>query len=319
MPHIGSQLDSPPCSDTPLLQKIVEFSHPYREARSSDSESESSSDDESIGSVPVINIADELDEEVDSKLVTGLQANNKMFEDLGLLDLPPLEELTISVPEEECIPIGTVSNIIDLLVLVSAKRGTPAVNLDSVLFLEHGKKTLGRVFDVFGQVNEPLYMVRFNSAEHIKEQGIEIGMDVYFAPRTPHTAYVFIDALIKMKGSDASWEHDMEPPEGCIDYSDDEEERRAKAARRMKKGVRGKEDGVPFPHKKKQRFPPHAAGGSGHLPPNPFYMNQQNQQYYAPPPNTWNQGPPWGVAPSYPPPPYAYPPFGGTPQYPPQP
>jgi H/ACA ribonucleoprotein complex non-core subunit NAF1 len=31
-----------------------------------------------------------------------------------------------------------------------------------------------------------------------------------------------------MKGSDASWEDNNEPPPKCLDYSDDEEERKAR-------------------------------------------------------------------------------------------
>ena len=65
--------------------------------------------------------------------------------------------------------------------------------------------------------------------EDIRRQGIETGMEVSFAPRTMFTSFVFIDRLFQQKGSDASWERDEEPPEGCLDYSDDEEERRAKA------------------------------------------------------------------------------------------
>lgn len=132
-----------------------------------------------------------------------------MLEDLGILDLAPLEDLKISVPEAECIPIGTIHNIIDLLVIVQARLGCPAIDLDSVLFLDHGKKILGQVFDVFGPVSEPMYMVRFNSAQHIAEQGVQLGMEVYFAPRTKHTAYVFLDALFQQKGSDASWKDDQ--------------------------------------------------------------------------------------------------------------
>ena len=82
-----------------------------------------------------------------------------MLEDLGIFELAHLEDLKISVPEEECIPIGVVHNIIDPLVIVSAMKGCPAIDLDSVLFLDHGKTILGQVFDVFGQVSEPMYMV----------------------------------------------------------------------------------------------------------------------------------------------------------------
>lgn len=102
------------------------------------------------------------DEDENDSLVEknrALNSKSKMLEDLGIFDLAPLEDLKITVPEEECIPIGVVHNIIDPLVIVSAKKGCPAIDLDSVLFLDHGKTFLGQVFDVFGQVSEPMYMV----------------------------------------------------------------------------------------------------------------------------------------------------------------
>ena len=144
---------------------VVEFPLNYRVNNgSSDSESESSSDT-SVLTVPLgldLNVSVEEDEnnpETSDKGVVPPNNKSKMLEDLGILDLAPLEDLKISVPEEECIPIGIVHKIIDPLVIVSAKKGCPAIDLDSVLFLDHGKTFLGQVFDVFGQVSEPMYMV----------------------------------------------------------------------------------------------------------------------------------------------------------------
>ena len=38
--------------------------------------------------------------------------------------------------------------------------GNPALDLDSVLFLDSGSRVLGRVFDVIGPVQRPYYCVR---------------------------------------------------------------------------------------------------------------------------------------------------------------
>lgn len=81
--------------------------------------------------------------------------------------------------------------------VVQALKNTPPLNLDSILFLDHGRQTLGQIFDVFGPVTEPLYCVRFNSADHIKEKGIEKDMKVYCAPKTQHTSYVFVPDLLR--------------------------------------------------------------------------------------------------------------------------
>ena len=99
-------------------------------------------------------------------------------------------------------------------------------------------------------------------------------MEVYFAPRTRHTAFVFVDALFKQKGSDASWENDQEPPEGYLDYSDDEQERRAKAAHRIKKNPRNNaEDASANPKKRQTKFRRTSSKGQEQVQVNnPFYM-----------------------------------------------
>jgi H/ACA ribonucleoprotein complex non-core subunit NAF1 len=117
-----------------------------------------------------------------------------------LCDLPPVEEdLNLTVAEAEVLKIGTVSSCVEELVVIESLPGNPALDLDSVLFLDRGQRALGRVFDVIGPVARPFYCVRFNSATHIKQRGVERGMDVFFAPRTEHTTFVFLEQLMKMK------------------------------------------------------------------------------------------------------------------------
>lgn len=83
------------------------------------------------------------------------------------------------------------------MVVVRPKPGKPTLNLDTMLFVERGRRVLGRIFDVFGQVSEPHYCVRFNSTEHIKESDIKVGMTVYFCPNTEYTSVVFLQDLLK--------------------------------------------------------------------------------------------------------------------------
>uniref|UniRef100_A0A2A4JYQ3 H/ACA ribonucleoprotein complex non-core subunit NAF1 n=1 Tax=Heliothis virescens TaxID=7102 RepID=A0A2A4JYQ3_HELVI len=204
----------------------------YRDADSdSDSESTSASSDSDVDSVKDIEEVSSGDE-LEGQSKTGKPETPKVIGEMGLDDLPPIEDLAISLPAQETTKIGTIASIVDRLVIVRALPETPAVDLDSVLFLDNGAKALGRVFDVFGPVTEPHYCVRFNSAEHVRERGAAAGADVFIAPRTQHTNYVFLAELMKIKGSDASWLHDVEPPPHQIEYSDDEEERRANRARR---------------------------------------------------------------------------------------
>lgn len=113
-------------------------------------------------------------------------------------------------------------------------------------------------------------------------------MEVYFAPRTKHTAYVFLEPLFQQRGSDASWENDQEPPEHCVDYSDDEEERKAKAALKNKKR-KGPDSSLDQNTSNTKQFQPRTQQNSrgrgrqrgGHHnqrrnPPNPFYMSLSN-------------------------------------------
>ena len=149
--------------------------------------------------------------------------------EMRLCDLPPVKEVDASVNESEVTKIGIVSSSVDELVIVESLPGNPAIDIDSVLFLDQGLRALGQVFDVIGPVAQPYYCVRFNSKEHIDSKAITNGMDVYYAPKNDEfTSYVFLEQLMRLKISDASWRDDEEPPPQFLDYSDDEEERMAK-------------------------------------------------------------------------------------------
>ncbi|XP_053957353.1 H/ACA ribonucleoprotein complex non-core subunit NAF1 [Anastrepha ludens] len=157
-------------------------------------------------------------------------------------DLPPIQDLQISVPAEECTELGRVHSIVDQLLLVSALPNSIILDLDTVLFLDKGKRVLGEVFDVLGQVADPIYCVRFNTNQDIHKKNINIGDVVYVAPKTEYTQYVILSSLMKMRGSDASWENDIEPPPRYLDYSDDEEEREARQQLRKNRRQSTKED-----------------------------------------------------------------------------
>lgn len=178
--------------------------------------------------------------------------------ELGIDDLPPIQDLTITVAEEDCIKLGTVSGIVDTLgmltqcfafsdfrmfiyvnvnlfaVLVDSIPNFAAVDIDTVLFLDKGNRTLGQVFDVMGNVASPIYCVRFNKPQDIADKNITVGLPVYVAPKTEHTNFIVLSELMNQRGTDASWEDDIEPPEGCHEFSDDEEEREARRAQRQR-------------------------------------------------------------------------------------
>lgn len=115
--------------------------------------------------------------------------------------------------------------------LVESLANFAAVDIDTVLFLDKGNRTLGQVFDVMGNVASPIYCVRFNKAQDIIDKKITIGEIVYVAPKTEHTNFIVLSELMNQKGTDASWEDDIEPPTGYDEFSDDEEERIARRNR----------------------------------------------------------------------------------------
>ncbi|XP_077427617.1 uncharacterized protein naf1 isoform X2 [Vanacampus margaritifer] len=88
---------------------------------------------------------------------------------------------------------------------------------------------LPEVFEVFGPVSRPLYIMRFNSPDDLSSKGLTLGLIVYYAPdMKEYTGYILLQQLKLLKGSDASWKNDQEPPEEALDYSDDEKEQQAK-------------------------------------------------------------------------------------------
>ena len=199
------------------------------EDSSSDSDSDSSdSDDDDINpqSKAIAESEDKTEE---------FSGPPKTTNELLTKDLPPVENITARVSAAECTVVGHIKNIVEDLVVVESVPGLPALDLDTVLFVEQGEVALGRVFDVIGPVTRPLYVVRFNSAEHVAERGITREMKVYFAPKSEFTSYVFLEQLMRMKISDASWVNDEEPPPQFQEFSDDEEEQRAKKEIKLRK------------------------------------------------------------------------------------
>lgn len=82
-------------------------------------------------------------------------------------------------------------------VTVESLPNTPAYDLETLLFLDNGKKPLGYVYDVMGPVSNPIYVIRFNTKEEMDNIGIVKGLPVYSAPKTPHTQYVFLKQLMQ--------------------------------------------------------------------------------------------------------------------------
>lgn len=165
------------------------------------------------------------------------QTNVKYLKTKGELtidDLQPVAKLSINLDDKiKLIKMGKVISIVDdKLVVVQSLINEQAKPLDeeTVLF-DSNRKCLGKIFEVFGPVTSPFYSIRFNNSKEIKENDLNVQKDefIYYAPESEYTKFIFnVDDLRKVKGSDASWNNDNEPPVECLEYSDDEKEQQAK-------------------------------------------------------------------------------------------
>ncbi|XP_076182337.1 uncharacterized protein LOC143154264 [Ptiloglossa arizonensis] len=269
----SSDLNKHENDETAILKEVeMQF---YRSNKGALSSEESDSEDDSTTSndSSVIVESNESDSD-DSTNKKGKENNtkerkgNEMKNELD--DLPRIGDLNISVPEVLCDPLGEVAWMVEQLVVVRPKPEKPTLNLDTVLFVERGQRALGKIFDVFGQVNEPHYCVRFNSSEHIQACDIKVGMNVYFCPNTEYTSLVFLHELMKIKGIDATAD---EPPE----FSDDEEERTYYEKLKAKQISNTNETDIPF--KRKRTLSPTTGWQSNH----PWNRNTQRHRkaYYS--------------------------------------
>ncbi|XP_004450860.2 H/ACA ribonucleoprotein complex non-core subunit NAF1 [Dasypus novemcinctus] len=202
---------------------------------SSSSSSTSSSSSSRISLPPVLSDGeDDLQVEKENK-----NFPLKTKDELLLNELPSVEELTIILPEDiELKPLGIVSSIIEQLVIIESMTSLPPVNEETVIF-KTDRQAAGKIFEIFGPVAHPFYVLRFNSSDHIESKGIKIKDTMYFAPSMKDfTQYIFTERLKQDRGSDASWKNDQEPPPEALDFSDDEKEKEAK--QRKKSQVQGR-------------------------------------------------------------------------------
>ncbi|XP_027739715.1 H/ACA ribonucleoprotein complex non-core subunit NAF1 [Empidonax traillii] len=217
-----------PCSPPPAQLGTPAAAGPSSDSDpDSDSDSDTDSDSSSATSSSVSSLSSNEDDNLDEKNDRSYCIKTK--DELPIEELPPVEDLSIILPDNiELKLFGTVSSIIEQLVIIESLRGLPPVNEESIIFKED-RQPAGKIFEIFGPVLHPFYVLRFNNSEHIKEKGINVQDSMYFAPSVEDfTQYVFTEKLKMEKGSDASWKHDQEPPPEVLDFSDDEKEREAK-------------------------------------------------------------------------------------------
>ena len=184
--------------------------------------------------------SDDDDEQKALRSRSGPRTRNELAAD----ELPPIENLTITLSDETPIErIGYIRHIIEgKLLIIESLLHSPPLNDDSVLFNSE-RRSIGLIYETFGPVEKPYYSIRYNDLGNILQRQIQLDQEVFYAPKeTTYTKYVFVQELRALKGSDASWEDDNEPPKSAIDYSDDEQERAAKALWKEKRNAEDNTD-----------------------------------------------------------------------------
>ncbi|XP_069099880.1 H/ACA ribonucleoprotein complex non-core subunit NAF1 isoform X2 [Pleurodeles waltl] len=202
----------------------------------SDSSSSSSSSSSASTAFPSVSLSALLldgddEEDLPGKDGKGFPVTPKDV--LHLNELPAVDDIDITLPANvEMRPFGVVTSIVDQLVIFESRFNQPVLSEGSVIFKEN-RSSAGKIFDIFGPIPRPSYLLRFNSEEHIAAHGIKVEDIMYFVPNSQEfTNYLETEKLKQQKGSDASWTNDEEPPPDVLDYSDDEKEREARKQRK---------------------------------------------------------------------------------------
>jgi hypothetical protein len=171
-------------------------------------------------------------------------------QDLENMIVPPID-IEIS-PEFSLIPVGIIKSIMEKVIVIeslpnalTSKPVAPspyagmsdvisnsvALDSDTVICLSASRRPLGRIFETFGPVTSPFYVVRFNSRGDIEKFGetARVGAQVSYVREM---SCMVVAGDIRKRGYDSSNINDEELPTESLDYSDDDAEA---AAKRVKK------------------------------------------------------------------------------------
>lgn len=208
-------------------------------------------DKESLGSPPSLELAEAVTALKDMEDEEGAEAGplrTKNETDADALEIPrPTVEITAAYSLRA---LGMVSGVMEKAVIVmsaAAKKATTGENrraaanreiadasaLDAGSILCFGDRTvLGEVFETFGPVTAPLYIIRFNSREEIDAVKATVGREVFSVPELCKTVRA---KDVRRKGYDSSNIFDEETHGNHLEYSDDEAEAEARRGRKHAK------------------------------------------------------------------------------------
>ncbi|KAF4126515.1 H/ACA ribonucleoprotein complex non-core subunit NAF1 [Geosmithia morbida] len=145
----------------------------------------------------------------------------------------PRPDVTIT-PEMKVEELGVIEHIVEDMVLIKAFTPGEYQVLDSGSVLCNADRVvIGAVAETIGKVVQPMYTVRFSSADEVVQLGLEVGSKISYP--VDHANFVFTEPLKNLKGSDASNLHDEEVGDDEMEFSDDEKEAEYKRAAKEKR------------------------------------------------------------------------------------
>ncbi|KAG6817931.1 hypothetical protein H0H87_012399 [Tephrocybe sp. NHM501043] len=203
---------------------------------SSESDSDSESEESEVGAKApaALDLDDDEDNEPAPTSGAYFQTKNEVVD--ADIVVPDITEVG---PEEVLEKVGEIMTVMGNTVIVNGvpsddvNRGSDRA-LDSDTLLVFGdRKVMGYIFETFGPTSRPLYQVKFNKDFPPDAERVQISRDVFHVPSRSN--FVFLSALKKLKGSDASNVHDEEPAENELEFSDDEAEEAYRASIKRKR------------------------------------------------------------------------------------
>jgi Gar1/Naf1 RNA binding region len=213
-------------------------------------------------------------------------------------DALPIPALVVELLEDHTlVPVGKIKSIMEKAVVIESLPGalslpsetanpyapvqdeianSRALESETILFCVETRTPLGRIFETFGPVMSPFYIVRFNSSKDIEMLGdaARVGRKVAFVSEM---STVIRAGDIRDRGYDASNLYDEEIVNERQEHSDDEAEAASKRAKKRTTGGaarRGTPGGDPCnadensrhrPSKRSQLQSQRSHGGSGNF------------------------------------------------------
>ncbi|VUZ51219.1 unnamed protein product [Hymenolepis diminuta] len=148
------------------------------------------------------------------------------------------------LPSVKLIQLGKVTAFFDGIVIIKSLPKIPGLDRDSALYFAD-RRPMGLVYDIFGPIHQPMYVVVYENRRKIKEGAVKVptssqdlpvcsvkididvkvGDEIYCADDDKLSIKVLTEQLLQIKAYD-------EGDSGEEFFSDDEEERKAKSKNR---------------------------------------------------------------------------------------